>query len=133
MASGELVWTSKIGYRTVDHREIEAGGNAGVRFWHLGRKLSFNPSRLGLNFTGSQTWADIVLGGRVQLPMGDKAAFELLGDVGGWNAPAKQDYPFAAVLGYKIRGRCGRAIATYLLTTVQVLSRRSIWLRPVLC
>ena len=51
---------------------------------------------------GSQTWADIVIGGRVQLPMGQKTTVELLGDVGGLNAMAKQDYQFAALVGYKI-------------------------------
>jgi hypothetical protein len=100
---GELVWTSKIGYRGVDRKRIKIDGNAGVRFWHLGQNLKFNPSRLGLNFNGSQNWADIVVGGRVQLPMGEKAVVELLGDVGGLNAMAKQDYQFAALLGFKIR------------------------------
>jgi len=99
---GQLVWTSKIGYRGVDRKRIKVDGNAGVRFWHLGQKLSFTPSTLGLNFNGSQTWADIVVGGRVQLPIGEKAMVELLGDVGGLNAMAKQDYQFAAFLGYKI-------------------------------
>lgn len=100
---GEFVWTSKIGYRAVDRKKIKVDGNAGVRFWHLGQKLSFNPSRLGLSFNGSQTWADIVVGGRVQVPVGEKTVVELLGDVGGLNAVAKQDYQFAALVGYKIR------------------------------
>jgi len=100
---GELVWTSKLGYRAVDRKRIKVDGNAGLRFWHLGQKLSFTPSRLGLNFTGSQTWADFVIGGRVQLPLGEKAVVELLGDVGGLSAMAQQDYQFAALLGYKIR------------------------------
>jgi hypothetical protein len=98
---GELVWTSKIGYRAVDRRRLKLDGNAGLRFWHLGQKLSFNPSHLGLNFNGSQTWADFVIGGRVLLPVTEKAYVELLGDVGGLNAMAKEDYQFAAVLGYK--------------------------------
>jgi hypothetical protein len=74
----------------------------GARFWHVGQKLNFNPSLLGLNFNGSQNWADIVIGGRVRLPAGKKASIELLGDVGGWNATAKLDYQFAALLGYKV-------------------------------
>jgi len=100
---GELVWTSKIGYRAIDRKRIKVDGNAGLRFWHLGQKLSFNPSRFGLNFNGSQTWADFVIGGRVQLPLGEKAVVEVLGDVGGLNAMAQQDYQFAALLAYKIR------------------------------
>jgi hypothetical protein len=103
---GELVWTSKLAYRVIDHRKIKADANVGVRFWHLGQKLNFNPSILGINFNGSQNWADIVVGGRVQLPAGKKAIITALGDVGGWNATANLDYQFAALLGYKI---CSKA------------------------
>jgi hypothetical protein len=103
---GELVWTSKLAYRAIDHKKIKGDANVGVRFWHLGQKLNFNPSILGINFNGSQNWADIVVGGRVQLPAGKKTVIEALGDVGGWNATAKLDYQFAALLNYKL---CPRA------------------------
>jgi hypothetical protein len=86
----------------IDHKKFKADANVGVRYWHLGQKLNFNPSILGLNFNFSQSWADIVVGGRVQLPMGKKTVIDLLGDVGGWNATAKLDYQFAALLGYKV-------------------------------
>jgi hypothetical protein len=98
---GQLVWTSKLGYRVIDNK-VKADANVGARFWHLGQKLNFNPSILGINFNGSQNWADIVVGGRVQLPMGKKTVIDALGDVGGWNATAKLDYQFAALLGYKV-------------------------------
>jgi hypothetical protein len=99
---GQFMWTSKAGYRAIDHKKIKADATVGVRYWHLGQKLSFNPSLLGLNFNGSQNWADILVGGRVQLPAGKKTVIDVGGDVGGWNATAKLDYQFAAVLGYKI-------------------------------
>lgn len=99
---GQLVWTSKVGYRVINHEKIKADADIGARFWHLGQKLNFNPSTLGLNVTDSQNWADIVLGGRVQLPMGKKTAINLIGDVGGWGATADLDYQFAALLGYKV-------------------------------
>lgn len=99
---GEFIWTSKLGYRVVDQKKLKADANVGVRYWHLGQKLSFNPSLLGLNFNGSQNWADIVIGGRVQLPVGKKTVIDALGDVGGWGATSKLDYQFAAALGYKI-------------------------------
>lgn len=101
---GQFVWTSKVGYRVID-RKIKADANLGVRYWHLGQKLNFNPSRLGINFNGSQNWADIVVGGGVQLPLGEKTVVDLRGDVGGWNATAKLDYQFATLLGYKISPR----------------------------
>jgi hypothetical protein len=102
---GELVWTSKIGYRVIDQKKLKADANVGARFWHLGQKLNFNPSILGINVNTSQNWADIVIGGRVQLPAGSRTTIEALGDVGGWNATAKLDYQFAALLSYKISSR----------------------------
>lgn len=102
---GELVWTSKVGYRVIDHKKVKADANLGVRFWHLGQKLNFNPSLLGLSFNNSQNWGDIVIGGRVQIPVGKKVVIDLLGDVGGWNATAKLDYQFATLLGYKLSSR----------------------------
>jgi hypothetical protein len=99
---GQFVWTSKLGFRVIDHEKIKADANAGVRYWHMGQKLNFSPSLLGINFNGSQSWADIVVGGRVQLPAGKKTVIDLLGDVGGWDATAKLDYQFAIILGYKL-------------------------------
>lgn len=99
---GQLVWTSKLGYRLIDHKGLKADVTAGGRFWHLGEKLNFNPSILGLNLTASQNWADVLIGGRVELPLGPKATLTALGDVGGWNVSAKLDYQFAGLLGYNI-------------------------------
>jgi hypothetical protein len=102
---GQFIWTNKLGYRLIDSHKMKADANLGVRFWHLGQKLNFNPSPLGLNFKGSQNWADIIIGGRVQVPLGDKLNVDLLGDVGGWNATANLDYEFATLLDYKLSSR----------------------------
>jgi hypothetical protein len=99
---GQLVWTSKLGYRVINSQKFKLDANAGIRYWHLGQKLSFNPSLLGINFNGSQNWVDLVVGGRAQLPLGKKAVIDLAGDVGGWDATAKLDYQFAALLGFKL-------------------------------
>src|SRR5215831_16144308 len=40
---GELIWTSKIGARLIDKEKFKADANIGVRFFHLGTKLNFNP------------------------------------------------------------------------------------------
>jgi hypothetical protein len=99
---GQFVWTSKIGYRLIDRTKFKADANVGARYWHLGQQLNLNPSILGLNINHSQSWADIVIGGRVELPLGPKASITALGDVGGWNATAKLDYQFAGLLNFKI-------------------------------
>jgi hypothetical protein len=99
---GELVWTSKVGARLIDKEKFKADGNFGVRFWHLGQKLSFNPSLLGLDFKGSANWGDPVIGGRLETALSPKAGVTVLGDVGGWGAGSQLDYQFAAALGYKL-------------------------------
>jgi hypothetical protein len=102
---GVFFWSSKLGYRVIDQKKVKADATVGVRYWHLGTKLNFTPTIAGLNFKGSQNWADIVVGGRVQLPVGKKTVVNALGDVGGWGATSKLDYQFAALLGYKLRPR----------------------------
>jgi hypothetical protein len=99
---GQLVWTSKVGYRLIDSTKFKADANVGVRYWHLGQKLNLNPSILGLNVNTSQSWADILVGGRIELPLGAKTSITVAGDVGGWNATAKQDYQVAGVLNFKV-------------------------------
>jgi hypothetical protein len=100
--AGELVWTSKMGYRVINSEKFKTDFLVGARFWHFSQKLSFNPSLLGIDVNPSQNWVDFVLGGRVQLPMGKKSVIDLAGDVGGWGAQAKLDYQIAALLGYKL-------------------------------
>src|SRR5215469_4879627 len=99
---GQFVWTSKIGYRLIDRTNLKANANVGVRYWHLGQRLNLNPSILGLDVNTSQSWADIVVGGRLDLPLAPRASITAAGDVGGWNATAKLDYQFAGLLNFKI-------------------------------
>lgn len=99
---GQFVWTSKVGYRLIENKKFKADANVGARYWHLGQRLNFNPSILGLNIAPSQSWADIVVGGRLQVPLGPKVSVGVLGDVGGWNATAKLDYQFAGILNFKL-------------------------------
>lgn len=100
---GQLAWTSNLGYRLLDKKKLKANANVGVRFWHLGEKLILNGASTSATFTPSQNWADIVVGGRVQLPISEKVSLNLLGDVGGWNATAKLDYQFAPMLAYQVK------------------------------
>jgi len=123
---GQFVWTSNVGARLIDHERLKADATIGVRYWHLGQKLNFNPSLLGIDFNGSQNWADILVGGRVVLPMGKKTEIQALGDVGGWNATAKLDYQFAALLGYKISPKW-TLLAGYRYLFVDYRSGRSVY------
>lgn len=133
--AGMFIWTSKFGYRVIDQKKLKVDANVGVRYWHLGEKLNFNPSLLGLNFNRSQSWADPLVGGRVQYLLSPKVVVTALGDVGGFGAAANQDYQVAGLLGYKLTPRftLQGAIATYLSTIVAIIAPSSIWSRAVCC
>ena len=100
---GQFIWTSSGGYRLLEYGKFKADATVGVRYWHLGQKLSLNPSVLGLTITPSQSWADIIVGGRTQFLLTPKVALVVLGDVGGWNATAKLDYQFAGLVNFEFR------------------------------
>ena len=57
----QIIWTSKVGMRLIDAKKFKADAVAGIRFWHLGQDLTFNPSVLGLNSNNSKNWADRVV------------------------------------------------------------------------
>jgi hypothetical protein len=99
----ELLFTPKIGYRVIDKEGLKADVLSGIRFWHFGENLHFNPSLLGLNFNGSQNFVDPLVGGRIQMALSPKIVVNVLGDVGGWGTGSQLEYQFAALLGYRIK------------------------------
>jgi hypothetical protein len=103
MKATEFLLTPKIGFRLINEERIKIDALAGFRFWYLGENLKFNPSTLGLNFSGSQDFVDPVVGGRIQVPLSPKIVVNILGDVGGWDTGSHLEYQVAGVLGYKIK------------------------------
>jgi hypothetical protein len=99
----EFFLAPKIGVRLINQEKIKIDALTGFRFWHFGESLNFNPSALGLNFTGSQNFVDPIVGGRIQLALSPKIVVNILGDVGGWNTGSKLEYQFAGLLGYRIK------------------------------
>jgi hypothetical protein len=99
---GQFIWTSKVGARLVDGEKFKIDALGGVRFWHLGEKLNFSPSQLGLSFTPSQSWADPLVGGRIQAALSPKLEATIAGDVGGWGIGSQLDYQVVGLLGYKV-------------------------------
>jgi hypothetical protein len=108
----EVIWTSKVGYRVIDGEYLKGDANAGVRYWHLGQRFKLNPP--GIDASATQNWADFVIGGRAQLPLGmpEGASVEAGGDVGGWGLAADLDYQFFAGLSYKT-GKHWKLVAAY--------------------
>jgi hypothetical protein len=99
----EFLLTPKIGLRVVNEEKLKIDALAGFRYWYLGENLKFNPSLLGLNFSGSQDFVDPVVGGRIQVALSPKIVVNILGDVGGWDTGSHLEYQVAGVLGYKIK------------------------------
>jgi hypothetical protein len=101
--ASEFILTPKVGYRLLDQKKIKIDALTGFRYWHLGQNLQFSPSRLGLNFSGSQNWVDPLVGGRILGDLTPKASVAIGGDVGGWGTGSQLDYQFFGILGYKIK------------------------------
>jgi hypothetical protein len=99
----EFLLTPKVGFRVIDAEKIKIDATTGLRYWHLGESLNFNPSVLGLNFSGSQNIVDPLVGGRIQLALAPKVSVAIGGDVGGWNTGSKLEYQVGGVLGYRIK------------------------------
>jgi hypothetical protein len=100
-----FILTPKIGFRVLDEDKIKFDGLMGFRYWHLGQNLHFNPSILGLDFSGSQNWVDPLVGGRLQINLTPKVDATIAGDVGGWGVGSQLDYQVVGLLGYKIKPR----------------------------
>jgi hypothetical protein len=105
MKGTEFFLTPKIGIRVINEEKIKIDALTGFRYWHLGENLKFNPSLLGLNFSGSQDFVDPLVGGRIQAALTPKIVVNVLGDVGGWGTGSQLEYQFAGLLGYRIKPR----------------------------
>jgi hypothetical protein len=103
MKATEFLLTPKIGLRVINEEKIKIDALAGFRYWHFGESLNFNPSVLGLNFSGSQNFVDPLVGGRIQVALSPKIVVNILGDVGGWGTGSQLEYQVAGLLGYKIK------------------------------
>jgi hypothetical protein len=99
----EFFLTPKIGIRVIDNEKIKIDALTGFRYWHLGESLNFNPSTLGLNFSGSQNFVDPLVGGRIQAALSPKIVVNILGDVGGWGTGSQLEYQVVGLLGYRIK------------------------------
>ena len=95
--------TPKVGYRVVDKKMVKVDAQLGLRYWHLGQSLNLQPQLLN-GLSASQNWADVVAGGRIQVPLSPKATVTILGDAGGGGA--QQDYQVVGLLGYKVSQKC---------------------------
>jgi hypothetical protein len=97
----QSILTPKAGYQIVDQEKLKVDGTIGIRYWHLGESLSFQPA--DLNNSQSANWVDVVAGAKLQIPLSPKAGITILGDAGAGGATV--DYQVVGLLGYKIKPR----------------------------
>ena len=103
--AAEFFLAPKVGLRLINHDKVKVDASTGVRYWHLGEDLRFNPSRLGRDFSGSQDFVDPLVGGRIATFLSPKIVINLLGDVGGWGTGSQLEYQWAGFLGYRVNAR----------------------------
>jgi hypothetical protein len=97
---GQFVLSPKGGYRIIDGEKLKVDALAGLRYWHLGEKLNFDPTVFN-GLSSSQNWVDALGGGRMQLLLSPKASVMIAGDAGGGGA--SPDYQVVGLLGFKVK------------------------------
>ncbi|MFN8007444.1 MAG: hypothetical protein U0V70_10550 [Terriglobia bacterium] len=97
----QTMLTQKLGFRVVNEEKLKIDALAGIRYWHLGNKLTLSPSQFGGEISQSANWVDGVAGAQIQFPLSKKSVFSILGDAG--NGGAKLDYQVAGLLGYQVK------------------------------
>jgi hypothetical protein len=99
--ASEFILTPKIGFRLVDQKMFKIDALTGLRYWHIGQNLQFDPA--GPDFSGSLNWVDPLVGGRIQAALSPKVNVTIAGDVGGWGAASQMDYQVVGLLGYRVK------------------------------
>jgi hypothetical protein len=99
----EFILTPKVGYRMVDLEKLKFDGLVGFRYWHMGQNLTFTPSKLGVDVSGSQNWVDPLVGARMEAMLAPKVEATIAGDVGGGGVQSQLAYQIAGALGYRIK------------------------------
>jgi hypothetical protein len=98
--SGQFILTPKVGYQIVDTPKLKVDSLVGLRYWHLGERLHFNPVLFN-GVSTSQNWVDGVTGARIEMVLSPKASITVLGDAGGGGAAP--DYQVAGLLSVKVK------------------------------
>jgi hypothetical protein len=96
----QVVLTPGIGYRIVDHEKMKVDAHIGLRYWHLGQNISFQPSGILSNFSPSANWVDGVAGAKIMAALSPKALVTVFGDAGGGGSSL--DYQVGGLLGFKV-------------------------------
>jgi hypothetical protein len=96
-----IISSAKVNYLMVNNPKIKIYGTGGPRIWHQGTTFDLVPTINGRNLYKPTTWTDFVLGARFNVPLGEKASVDVLGNAG--EGGATLDYEVAGVLSYQVK------------------------------
>jgi hypothetical protein len=98
--AGQFILTPGAGYRVVDKPNLKVDGLVGLRYWHLGEKLTFSPTIFN-GVSTSQNWVDALGGARFLMQVTPQLSMTIAGDAGG--GAATPDYEVMGLVGLKVR------------------------------
>jgi hypothetical protein len=98
--AGQFLLTPEVGYRIVDKPNLKVDGLAGLRYWHLGQKLTFSPTILN-GVSTSENWVDAIGGSKIRMLLSPKASIVIAGDAGGGGASL--DYQIVGLVGFQVK------------------------------
>jgi hypothetical protein len=98
--AGQFLLTPEVGYRIVDKSNLTVDALVGLRYWHLGEKLTFSPTVFN-GVSTSENWVDAVGGSKIHILLSPKASIVIAGDAGGGGA--SPDYQVVGLVGFKVK------------------------------
>jgi hypothetical protein len=97
----QSILTPEVGYRFVNNSKLQTDALLGLRYWHLGENLNFQPAGFVSNYSEAANFVDVVAGAKATMALSPKATLTVLGDAGA--GQANVDYQVAGLLSYKIK------------------------------
>jgi len=98
--AGQFLLTPEGGYRFVDKWNLKVDALVGLRYWHLGEKLTFSPA-VHNPVSTSENWVDALGGAKFLMLLPRNMSIIIAGDAGGGGA--SPDYQVVSLFGVKVK------------------------------
>lgn len=97
--------TAAAGYRAVDEGPLFLDIYAGLRVTSVDARVELGGPAVRLFAENSETWVDPVIASRFRAPLGEKWAFMLYGDIGGFGVGSDLTWQLLGTVQYRIGRR----------------------------
>lgn len=98
--AGQFLLTPEGGYRFVDKWNLKVDALVGLRYWHLGQKLTLSPP-IHNSVSTSENWVDALGGAKFLMLLPRNMSIIIAGDAGGGGA--SPDYQVVGLFGVKVK------------------------------